>query len=87
MLRDTSAIVKSKAALFLSVLGELQLEKPMQDILSSATSEAEVLLILGDITYMKDYLKNTTFHIEANSIPFSAENIQWRLEYINLRRL
>lgn len=87
LLLDTSAIVKSKAALFLSVLGELQQEKSMQEILRSATSEAEVLLILGDITYMKDYLKNITFYIQANSIPFSAENIQWRLEYINSRHL
>lgn len=87
LLNDTSAIVRSRAALFLAMIGELQPEKNMQDILCLAKSEAEVLLILGDITYMKDCLKKTDFHIEASSLPFSAENIQWRLEYINSQQL
>lgn len=86
LLNDTSAIVRSRAALFLAMIGELQPES-MQEILCSAKSEAEVLLILGDITYMKDCLKKTGFHIEASSFPFSAENIQWRLEYINSQQL
>lgn len=86
LLNDTSAIVRSRAALFLAMIGELQPES-MQEILCSAKSEAEVLLILGDITYMKDCLKKTDFHIEASSFPFSAENIQWRLEYINSQQL
>lgn len=66
----------------------LQKEMPFFFVHSNGRShESSLHLILGDITYMKDYLKNTTFHIEANSIPFSAENIQWRLEYINSRHL
>ena len=50
----------------------------MLDILYSAKSDAEMLQILGDITYMRDYL-NINFHIDRNNLSFPIENNLWRL--------
>lgn len=82
LLNDDLAIVKSRAMLFLSISKDIKPEKAMLDILYSAKSDAEMLQILGDITYMRDYL-NTDFHIEYEKISFPIENNQWRIEYIN----
>lgn len=82
LLNNDLALVKSKVMLFLSVLGEIKFEKPMLDILYSAKSDAEMLQILGDITYMRDYL-NINFHIDRNNLSFPIENNLWRLKYIN----
>lgn len=82
LLNDSSAMVRSRAVLFLSVVTDLKLDDEMMKIFYSARSEAEMLQILGDIAYLKDY-HQMNFHIDLNKLAFPIENNQWRVEYIN----
>ena len=82
LLNNPLSIVKSRALLALSRMEKTSSERQMLDILYSAKTEAEMLQILGDIVYMKDYL-HLDFWIDKNQLAFPIENTMWRVEYIN----
>lgn len=84
LLSAQSSIVRSRAVLSLSAMGERKLENRMSEVLYSSQTEAEMLQILGDIVFMKDYL-HIDFKIDNNRITFPIENNLWRIEYINMR--
>ena len=79
---NVSSIAKSRAAVFLSVIKQIDTASQMKEILHSARSGAEGLLILGDIVYLKDYVSGPVFNLAEKDIKYPVEGCRQRIQYI-----
>lgn len=78
---DERGFVRSKAVQFVAQLGDLDVQKQMDDALSIARSDAERLLILNDATFLRDVLGCEYIPTLDNNRTY-IEEIGWRLEYL-----
>jgi arylsulfatase A-like enzyme len=82
LLSHSSPVVKSRAAVFLSVIKQIEPSTRMKEILHSSRSGADCLLILGDIAYLKDYVCGSVFDLTEEDVKYPAGSYEWRIEYI-----
>lgn len=80
---DPSAIVRSKALVFLSVLKKVNPVTRVRDLLEQANSEAETLLILNDVAYLYEGSSLDNWKINKEKMKYSSEVINWRIDYLN----
>jgi len=55
----------------------------MKEALSRSKSGAESLLILNDITYLKDARLGTDFALTMSDIPQQCSGVDWRVKYLS----
>jgi arylsulfatase A-like enzyme len=82
LLVHASPIVRSRAGVFLSSVKQAEPASLMPDILYSAKSEAESLLILGDMVYLQDYICGPVFNLSKDKLKYMKEPYHRRINYL-----
>ncbi|SEA14346.1 Arylsulfatase A [Porphyromonadaceae bacterium KH3R12] len=82
LLDHPSPVIRSRAVTFLSVLRQINPSLYMTDILRSAGSGAESLIILGDMAYLKEYISGSIFTVSEDDVKYPAGSYQWRINFI-----
>lgn len=77
--------VRIRAAELLGVLGGESPVPILYEVVKHANSQADVLLALNTMTYLRDYLG---YEVEPDQInpAVESEQIDWRLEHLNIKR-
>lgn len=82
LLGDADAYVRSRAAVALAILGYCDPVKELKSALSSSRSGAESLLILNDMTWVKDNIPGCDFNLTAKDVVRKCKDVDWRIEYL-----
>lgn len=82
MLKDSSVLVQSRAAVFLAVINQMNPVVPLKRALSQATSGAETLWILNDMTYLKEWKPNLNFALTQTDVTVKCTGSNWRINYL-----
>lgn len=82
MLTGERAFIRSRAMLFLSMIGEPFSPTEIKSILKECRGDAEMLLVLGDFAIMVSdgYIK--PFPITVEEAPATNFAIEWRVRYL-----
>lgn len=80
LLEDTEAFVRSRAIVALSRLKQIDPVIPMKGALKDTKSGAESLLILNDMTYLKE--TGYDFKLNKAEVPINCTGTDWRIEYL-----
>ena len=83
LLNDERSYVSSKAMVVSSILGQRYDKSHFMSLVSNAKTEAEVLLLLNDLTYLLENHLIVPFEISAKELPYNNFSEDWRLRYIN----
>ncbi len=78
---DDNLAVRIRAAEFLGLLGEADTMSILYKVVSAATNQADALLALNTMTYLRDHLG---YDVDPESIEpdVMSEQIDWRLEHL-----
>lgn len=82
LLVDPSVLVRSRAAVFLTVTGRVNPIGVMKKTLSEASSGAETLWILNDMAYLKNWNPEFEFLLTENDVPVKCTGTDWRIDYL-----
>lgn len=82
LLSDTSAYVRSRAAVAMGMYGGADVVKELKSALSDAVSGPESLLILNDMAWAKENIEGCVFDLSDSDIIRKCEGTAWRLEYL-----
>jgi len=83
LLDDSESYVRSRAIVFLAQNKLITPLPLMKEALSRSKSGAESLLILNDITYLKDARLGTDFALTMSDIPQQCSGVDWRVKYLS----
>lgn len=82
MLEDPSVPVQSRAIVFLAATGSINPVGPLKEVLSKATSGAETLWILNDMTYLKTRNPELNFALTEKDVAVKCQGADWRVDYL-----
>jgi arylsulfatase A-like enzyme len=77
--------VRVRAAELLGVLGGEDPVPILYEAVNHASNQADVLLALNTMTYLRDHLEYEVEPEQINPV-FETQQIEWRLEHLNLNR-
>ena len=83
LLQDNRAYVRSKAMVVSSILGQRYDKAQFMAMMEKTQTEAEVLLLLNDLTYLYEEELITPFEIAGGELPYKKFSEDWRLRYLN----
>ncbi len=83
LLADARSFVQSRATVLLSMQGDRFMKEHWLSILNHAQSEAEVLLVLNDLTYAVEQGLTDPFELKKSEIRLKCSGVDWRLKYLN----
>lgn len=79
---DPKAYVRSRAIVALSIAKKMRPETAMRKTLKQAKSKAESLLILNDMAFLKEAIKDCNFQLTGNDVLHKGGEINWRIKYL-----
>jgi len=79
---DKDNLVSCRAALFLTIIGELDPEPIFKRILGLAKNEAESLFILNDLVFLRDSGFGCNFNFSRHDVAKTGLQVNRRLEYL-----
>lgn len=82
MLKDPSALVQSRAMVFLTTTTHINPVGLLKKVLLQARSGAETLWILNDMAYLKNYYPDLCLSLANDDIPVKCEGVDWRIDYL-----
>lgn len=82
MLKDPSALVQSRAVVFLTTTTHINPVGLLKKVLLQARSGAETLWILNDMAYLKNYYPDLCLSLVNDDIPVKCEGVDWRIDYL-----
>ena len=83
LLSDERSYVGSKAMVVSSILGKRYEKSQFMALMADTKTEAEVLLLLNDLTFLLENQLIAPFEIAAEELPYKKFSEDWRLRYIN----
>lgn len=82
MTNDPKAYVRSRAIVALSLAKKMRPEVAMKATLKKAQNKAESLLILNDMAFLKEAIKDCNFRLTEEDVCHKGGEINWRIKYL-----
>ena len=82
MLSDPSALVQSRAAVYLAVVEGKNPVDAMKRSLRQARTGAETLWILNDMAYLKNRNPEWDFSLTDEDVLVKCQGADWRVDYL-----
>lgn len=79
---DSEAYISSRAIVAWSLIKGTRPENAMKDILKRARNEAETLLILNDMAFLKEAIPGCHFRLTESDVLHKSGDISWRIQYL-----
>ena len=84
MLADDASYIRSRAMVFLSMLGREFTKYDLMKVFGTIDVDSESLLVMNDIAFMVETGLMKPFPLTMKELPCKCNGIDWRVDYMNM---